>query len=113
MFNPATAAAAAIALSLAAAGAAHADAYARDAVLADVQVHGVDFQQSPSVKGLYARLERAAWSVCDSRINDREARRADAACRRQAIDSAVARLSKPMLTAMHQTRSQTLYARGY
>lgn len=113
MFKHATAAAAVIAISLAAAGAAQADAYARDAVAVDVPLQGVDYLQPQAVKGLYARLERAAWSVCDSRINDKLARQADAACRRQAIDAAVARLSKPTLTALHQTRSQALYARGY
>lgn len=100
-------------LALVAAAPAHAGALDRQPVAAEVRLDTVDFQDARSVKALYQRLERTAWSVCDSRINDRTVRRQDAACRREAVEKAVAQLSKPMLTAMHQTRSQTMYARGY
>ena len=72
----------------------------------------VDFQDPVSVRAFYSRLERTARQVCDSRISDRSMKREDAACMREATRDAVARLSRPLLTAAYQTR-RTGLASGY
>ncbi len=85
----------------------------RQPTAARLTVSNVDFNDRASVETFYADLQRAAHTACDSRLADRAAREADAACMRAAADAAVARLSRPVLTAMHQTRAPTAYAVGY
>jgi UrcA family protein len=104
---------AACAAVLALSGPALADDAARAPTAVVLPVGPVDFSNSAAVTAFYAELQQAAHAACDSRLADRDARDADAACARAAADAAVARLARPILTAMHQTRSATALARGY
>jgi UrcA family protein len=106
-------AAAVLALGLTAVGASAASAEDRVRVAARVPLRAVDFRQPESVQAFYTRLERAASDVCNSHVNEFDALEADAACKRATLDAAVAKLSKPVLTAMHQTQSENRYARGF
>lgn len=85
----------------------------REPNAAFVATSGVDFQDAASVRAFYADLERTARRVCDSKISDRSMRREDAACVRQTMDDAVAKVSRPLLAAAHQTRGRTGLASGY
>jgi UrcA family protein len=85
----------------------------REASAAFVPTTRVDFQDPAAVRVFYSQLERTARQVCDSKISDRSMRREDAACVREATQEAVAKLSRPLLTAAHQTRSRTAFASGY
>lgn len=100
-------------LLTAVAGRAQAAPSDREPAAAFLATDKVDFQNPASVDAFYVRLERAVREVCDSRITDRSTRREDAACMRKATEAAVAKLSRPLLTAAHQARSRTAYARGY
>ncbi len=85
----------------------------REPAAAFVPTAQVNFQDPAAVHAFYSRLERAARQVCDSKISDRSMKREDAACVREATQEAVAKLSRPLLTAAHQTRSRTAFAAGY
>jgi UrcA family protein len=108
-----TACASALALTFASQAFAGQRADERAPTAAQVALTQVDFQNPSAVKAFYSRLARTARDVCDSGISDRAIRKEDAACARASMDRAVSQLSRPLLTARHQTRSETAYARGY
>jgi UrcA family protein len=99
--------------TLAVAGQAAAAPSERDASAAFLSTAKVDFQDPAQVQAFYARLERVAREVCDSRISDRSVQREDAACAREAARDAVTRLSRPLLTAAYQAKSGTAFATGF
>ncbi len=95
------------------AGQAQAAGSDREPSAAFLPTAGVDFQDPAAVRAFYLKLERTVREVCDSGVSDRSMRRQDAACAREATQAAVARLSRPLLTAVHQTRSRMALASGY
>ncbi len=62
-----------------------------------LNVAAVDFRDQAAVRGFYAELKDAAYSVCADRPSASE----NAACARQAVADAVRRLDRPALTALY------------
>ncbi len=74
----------------------------------------VDFSNPEAVKALHQRLHRAAREACNSGyLIATQLIDADRVCTEQTLADAVAQADRPMLTAMHQQRQQTMTARGY
>lgn len=62
----------------------------------------LDLQRAEGAATLYARLQHAARFVCDdATLVDGEARRAVRRCVRGALDDAVERIDRPLLTRLH------------
>lgn len=74
---------------------------------------GVDFQDKAAVKRFYRRLETAAWRACDSQVPDLSLYSQDVRCAQAATRQAVATLDRPLVTALHSTKTSGVYARGY
>ena len=97
-----TLAAAASALTFAA-GSAQAQTRTPDQVT--VSTRHVDFNDARQMRALYAKLQFAAKSVCESEISSAEIARAeiaraDRACARQALSDAVRRIGAPQLSRL-------------
>jgi UrcA family protein len=107
------AAVAAVTCSALTAGQAVAFETERAPVAVRLSAAGVDFQDKAAVKDFYRRLDRAAWQACDSQVADRALRAQDARCARDAVRQTVASLDRPLVTALHNAKSQQGYARGY
>lgn len=108
--------AAALAASvLASAGAAAAGTNPADAPAARrLSTANVDFSNPEQVKTFHQRLHRAAREACNSGyLIATQLIDADRVCTEQALAEAVAKVDRPMLTAMQQQRQQTMTARGY
>jgi UrcA family protein len=61
-----------------------------------VSTTGVDFHDRAAVKALYARIYRAADTVCHMALSDR-------ACIHETVAAAIAQADRPVLTAMYET----------
>jgi UrcA family protein len=85
------------------AGPAFAQTAADQAPTQAVSTRGVDFASKAEVRHFYAKLRGAAQAVCDSGSVSSTISRADAACVRQVMASAVQVANKPVLTAMYNT----------
>lgn len=103
----------AAALALTAATQASARTESRTPTAEKVEIDRVDFSSPQAVKSFYTRLARTAREVCDSGVSDRFIRAEDRACAKASLDRAVSQLQRPLLTARHEARSDTAYARGY
>jgi UrcA family protein len=74
----------------------------------------IDFSNPQSVKVLHERMRRAAREACNSGyVIATQLVDADRACTEQTLAEAVAKVDRPLLTAMQQQRQQTMTARGY
>lgn len=74
----------------------------------------VDFTSSDQVKAFHQRLHRAAREACNSGyVIATQLVDADRQCTEAALAQAVAKVDRPMLTAMQQQRQTTMTARGY
>ena len=115
MLKTALAAAAAACALAAVAGQAQALTVERDANPVTITAQGVDFQNPASVDAFYQRIRLAAREACDSRNSfDRAVVLADRACAQNAVNQAVASLSRPLLTARAQTAGPSpSFARGW
>jgi UrcA family protein len=79
-----------------------------------LSVSKVDFSNPEAVRTLHQRLHRAAREACNSGyIIATQLIDADRTCTEQALAQAVAKVDRPMLTAMQQQRQTTMTARGY
>ena len=79
-----------------------------------LSVAKVDFTDPQAVKTFHERLRRAAREACNSGyLIATQLIDADRACTEATLADAVAQTNRPLLTAMHQQRQQTLTARGY
>ncbi|MDX2233184.1 MAG: UrcA family protein [Hyphomonadaceae bacterium] len=81
-----------------------------------VRQHDLDLTSERGAAAMLMRLERAAQAVCDAPEVNRPspaARRAMAACRRDAVAEAVKLLDAPLLTQLHRDGgvTQTAYTR--
>ena len=115
MLKTALAAAVTACTLVAVAGQAQALTVERDVNLATVAARDVDFQNPASVDSFYKKLRVAAREACHSRNPyDRKVVLADRACAEQAVNQAVASLSRPLLTARAQTAGPSpSFARGF
>lgn len=104
------AAAAACALSFAASGA---TADPREPTAVEVKIARSELRNAQSVERTYDQLRRAAHRACNSNSIVPTTQREDRACAADALNTTVAQISAPLLTARHQTVSSTRFARGY
>ena len=65
-----------------------------------ISTRHVDFNDAGQMRALYAKLQFAARSVCESEITSAETARADKACARQALSDAVRRIGAPQLSRL-------------
>lgn len=70
-----------------------------------VSVAGVNFANPSDVRDVYARITLAASSACDSYAAKGRVSAADRACADRVVADAVKLLDRPVLTAMHESRS--------
>lgn len=83
-------------------------AWARESIRVDVSYADLNIQSAAGVKSLYGRLRSAAQTACASFDDGRHSPRNIhfQGCYKTALDSAVAKINEPALTAMHSTSRQ-------
>ena len=69
-----------------------------------VSVAGVDFRDPAAVKAFYAQLYLAADAVCRTNSANSLVGQSDRLCIERAMQQAVAKANRPMLTAMYQSK---------
>lgn len=83
-------------------------AWAAEPIQMNVSYADLNLESAAGVRSLYGRLKSAAQRVCapldDGRHGPRNFR--FERCYRTALDSAVAKIDRPVLTAMHNSRRQ-------
>lgn len=70
-----------------------------------LSVSGVNFNNAADVDAVYARITRAAATACDSYAAQGRVSAAARTCADRAVAQAVKALDRPVLTAMHQSRT--------
>jgi UrcA family protein len=86
------------------------EAIGREPISHSVVVTAYDFRSPEAVRALHEHLARVAAQICDSEVAGLQARAADRACARQALDQAVRQIDRPVLTALHGGRDLTRLA---
>lgn len=71
----------------------------------NISIRGVNFNNPANVDGFYVRLAKAAATACDSYAATGRVSVADRLCADRAVAQAVKTLNRPVLTAMHESRS--------
>ncbi len=103
-------AAAVAAFAASAASAQTIDPPGREAASHSIVVTAYDFRSPAAVQSLHDHLARVAAQVCNSELAGLQARSADQACAKQALDQAVRQIDRPVLTALHGGRDLTRLA---
>jgi UrcA family protein len=70
-----------------------------------VPVAGIDFRDAAAVRQVYAQIQTAARTVCDSYAANSRVTAADVACAEKAVAEAVRSVDRAQLTALHEVRA--------